>query len=258
MNTRVMGMAAQADGAAGHADGQPPVPYRRLSALLPLGLMTALLGVGGAWLLDETTLPVRHVRVEGDFKHLSTVALQERAGEVVRGGFFNVNVETIKEVLLEEPWIHSVSVKRVWPDSITVTIHEQIAVARWNDSGLLNAGGDLFTPQPSTLPDGLPRLRGPEDTHDQVLGFYQRLGEVMPPSLTVSELSLSDRRAWRIGFTGGPQVYLGRMDIATRVRRFARYVPAALAGYAGHIESVDMRYTNGFAVQWKPGNKPDL
>lgn len=257
MNTRALDLREEHEPDEGEMlDRNRPGKY--LPGLVLLLLIVGLLGYGASRLLNEQTLPIRHVRVEGDFQHLSTTALQERATEVVRGGFFNVNVETIQRVLLEEPWIREVSVKRVWPDSITVTIQEQVAVARWNDTAMLNADGGLFAPDPGTFPAGLPRLSGPGGAYAQVLRFYRRLQGILPAAWRISELNLSDRRAWQVGFAGGPAVYLGRRDIDRRTRRLVDYVPASLEEFQGSVESVDMRYTNGFAVQWKPENKPDF
>ncbi len=221
-------------------------------------LITSLAGFGIYRLQDPQTLPIRHVRVKGQFQHLSTSALQERAGEVVRGGFFNVNVETIQSVLLEEPWIREVSVKRVWPDRITVTIREQTAVARWNSGALLNEDARVFTPEKETFPADIPSFKGPEGTHTQMLEFYRRLRTALPEEFRIAEVTLSERRAWHVGFIDGPHVYLGRTDIANRLNRFVEYVPDNLENMFNNIRSVDMRYTNGFAVRWEPDYKPDL
>lgn len=95
-------------------------------------------------ILDPMTLPIRHVSINGDFNHLSTVLLQERASKVVRGGFFNVNVESIQNVVSEDPWVKDILVRRIWPDRIMVDIKEQEAVAKWKDNALLNHDAMIF------------------------------------------------------------------------------------------------------------------
>lgn len=217
-----------------------------------------LAALGTVHLMNPQTLPIRHVRVKGDFQHLSLAGLQQRASKVVSGGFFNVNVDTIRRVLLQDPWIGEVTVKRVWPDSINVYIREQKAVARWNDTALLNADGKVFRPDPSTLPDGIPQFRGPPGTDRTMLDFYHKLRALLPGDMRVAALTLSKRRAWQVRFAGGPLLRLGRTDIMQRLRRFAAYVPTQLHDRLDLMRTVDMRYTNGFAVQWKPHSKPDL
>lgn len=226
------------------------------TAVVLLVLIVSAIGV--RHLMDPHTLPIRHVVVQGEFRHLSLEGLQQRAAKVVSGGFFNVNVETIRNVLLQEPWIKEVAVKRVWPDRINVLISEQRAAARWNDTGLLNAEGDLFSPDPATFPEHIPQFRGPSDSYPQVLDFYNRLRSILPEQLRIAGIILSKRRAWQVQFVDGPLVRLGRTDIVQRVQRFARLVPTRLLNLLGHMQSIDMRYTNGFAVQWKPDYKPNL
>lgn len=232
--------------------------HRRVTGYLVAGVLLCLAGYGVLKLRDPNTLPIRHVRVKGEFQHLSTAVLEERAGQVVRGGFFNVNVETIQKVLLQEPWIREVSVQRVWPDRITVSIREQTAIARWNDVALLNDEGRVFAPDRSTFPAGIPVFRGPQDSYPQILEFYRDLRASLPAGLRIAEVTLSDRRAWQVGFIDGPHVYLGRTNIAGRKKRFVEYVPGRLGRLFDSIRSIDMRYTNGFAVRWEPDSKPDL
>lgn len=230
--------------------------YNRACAVALLILL--LFGFGVFKLLDPRTLPIRQVSVKGDFQHLSTAGLQGRASEAVRGGFFNVNVETIKKVLLEEPWIQEVSVKRIWPDRIMVSIREQVAVAQWNDNALLNDNAQLFSPEMDTFPEDIPVFRGPENTHAQLLSRYRELHAALPEELRIAEITLSDRRSWHVGFINGPHVYLGSTNIERRMNRFIDYVPVKLGDYFDRIRSIDMRYTNGFAVRWEPDYKPDL
>ena len=66
------------------------------------------------------------------------------------------------------------------------------------------------------------------------------------------------RRAWQVQFDHGPLLRLGRQDLDRRLQRFAGVVSTQLHGLLGHMQSVDMRYTNGFAVQWNPDYKPNL
>jgi len=243
----------------GSVEAAAPAMLNRHPGGVAVVLLVVLLSALGVYhLMDPHTLPIRHVVVQGDFRHLSLEGLQQRAAKVVSGGFFNVNVETIRNVLLQEPWIKDVAVKRVWPDRINVVISEQRAVARWNDTGLLNAEGGLFMPDPAIFPENIPQLRGPTDSYPQVLDFYNRLRGILPEQLRIAGITLSKRRAWQVQFIDGPLVRLGRMDIVQRMQRFARLVPARLHNLLENMQSVDMRYTNGFAVQWKSDYKPNL
>ena len=110
---------------------------------------------GGVILSNPDTLPIKQVRIEGDFTNLSPVDLQLLVTDKVRGGFFNLDVDAVRLALLGEPWVSEVIVKRIWPDALRVIVIEQIPVVRWGDSGLLNPAGEYFSPESGTIPDEL-------------------------------------------------------------------------------------------------------
>jgi cell division protein FtsQ len=231
---------------------------RLIPGLLVTILILALLGFIGTKLVDPSTLPVRHVSVSGDFVHLSPVSLQERVSEVVKNGFFNINVETIQNVLLQEPWVMEVSVKRIWPDKITVNIREQNAIAQWGVSGLLNSNAHIFYPDPSTFPENLPIIIGPDISAGLVMDQLIQIQNVLPEGLVVNELSLSDRRSWKLMLNNGLLIRLGKHNIKSRLEQFFRYFPVSAMSRLGQIQYIDMRYTNGFVIRWYPDTKSEL
>ena len=60
------------------------------------------------------------------------------------------------------------AVQRSWPRGLKIEIVEQIAVARWNDAGLVNARGELFLSEARFVPPELPQLAGPPGTEQEV------------------------------------------------------------------------------------------
>lgn len=214
--------------------------------------LLVLLVSAGSLLMDPQTLPVKKVRVEGDFRRLSPESLQTTVTEVVRGGFFNVNVEMIKESLFQNPWVYKVTVRRIWPDALSVKVTEQTAIARWGEQGLINLQAEFFAPPKETFPKNLPVLMGPGDSYAILLEQFIQIRDALAARrLQVSGLTLNDRRAWQFELVNGPLVILGRQDVDRRVERFTDYVTTRLANRLSQIKSIDMRYTNGFAVQWQ-------
>jgi cell division protein FtsQ len=225
---------------------------RKSTELLFALLFTGLLVWLGSYLVDPGTLPIRQVRIEGEFRNLSTNTLQELVRDKVKGGFFNINVSTVRDTLLTDPWVKNVSVHRVWPDSLRVYVTEQDAIALWKDSGLLNKSGVLFTPDKKTFPENLPTLDGPDGTQSLVMDKYLYLKSKMDPiALKISVLKLNERRAWMFETDNNMKVILGRKDFEERVTRFVELVSINLSDEIQAAESIDMRYPNGFAVRWK-------
>ncbi len=204
------------------------------------------------WMNDPVHWPVQTVRIEGEFRHLQAAQLQREVAALASDGFFAMNVGAIQERLQQLPWVDQVSVRRVWPDQLSVRIREQRPVARWGDRGFLNARAQAFAPEQAVGLAALPALEGPAGHERRVLHMYQRMQAMLEAlQLGVSSLRLDARRTWRVQLSNGLAVEVGRNDPAERIARFVRVYPAILATGKGRVMSVDLRYSNGFAVRWQ-------
>jgi cell division protein FtsQ len=201
------------------------------------------------WMMKPATLPIRQVHIEGKFLRLDTFRLQELVTDKVRGGFFNIDVAAIRNALVALPWVNDVSVHRIWPDGLRVIVNEQVAVVRWNDTGLLNEQGHYFSPEKESFPQGLPLLEGPEESQELLLEKFNLLKQTY--GLSVVRLQLNERRAWKFELENGLSIVLGRKDFESRVERFVNVVINNLGEKSSQAREIDMRYTNGFAVRWK-------
>ncbi|MGI9228371.1 MAG: cell division protein FtsQ/DivIB [Gammaproteobacteria bacterium] len=216
-----------------------------------LFIVLFLLVVCGLWLklLQPRVLPIQHVRVEGDFLHLQPERLKTLSANSVRGGFFSVDVSVIREQLLAEPWVHSIIVRRRWPDTLVFYVNEQVPVTVWNGNGLINWQGDVFVPQTGSVPDDLPMLSGPEGTHTELLSLFELLNRGLSAyDLSVTGLTLDARRSISFSLSDNTRVRLGNKEIDVRVNRFLRYVVPQLVSALQRGGVIDMRYTNGFSV----------
>ena len=83
---------------------------------------------------------------------------------------------------------------------------------------------------------------------------YQAMqGMLEPLGLRISHLTMNERRAWSLYLNNGLQLRLGRNDAHLRLLRFVRVYAKVLKPQQDKIDSVDLRYTNGFAVRWRDG-----
>lgn len=207
---------------------------------------------GGVTLSNSDTLPIKQVRIEGDFTNLSPVDLQLLVTDKVRGGFFNLDVDAVRLALLDEPWVREVTVERIWPDALRVIVIEQTPYVRWKESGLLNSEGDYFAPELSTIPKDLPMLTGPEETELLLLDRFNLIQDrVQVLGFKVALVTLNERRAWSFQLENGIRVVLGRRYFEERLNRFLTLIPTTISGRIAQTDSIDMRYTNGFSIRWK-------
>ena len=201
------------------------------------------------WMMKPATLPIKQVHIEGEFLRLDTNRLQMLVADKVRGGFFNIDVAAIRSALMALPWVKDVSVHRAWPDSLKVVVDEQIAVVRWNETGLLNDQGQYFSPDMGSFPRGLPVLEGSDESQKLLLERFKSLRDSY--GLSLLRLHLNERRAWAFELDSGLSVVLGRKDFDNRIERFVHVVIKNLGEKLSQAKEIDMRYTNGFAVRWR-------
>ncbi|CAM4417026.1 MAG: Cell division protein FtsQ [Legionellaceae bacterium] len=218
-------------------------------SLIILGLSLCLL----AWckLNDPKVMPVRQVKVKGNYSHVDKVAIQKTIMPFLKEGFVNIDSENLKKTLQLLPWVDKVKVMRVWPDKLEIQLMEHTPIAQWNEQELLDENGTLFHLNEQSL-QHLPSLMGPEGQHNVVLHNYQKLNILLAPlGLRVARLYLSARQAWNMQLSNGVTVILGKVNPERRLKRLVNvYTQVAMAKEA-NIEYIDIRYSNGVAVKWK-------
>lgn len=207
-----------------------------------------------AWVLvhDRNFMPVKKVQIDASYRHLERQSLAAAITPFVTDqGLFTVNADALKQNLLQIPWVYEVLVQRIWPDTIKIKLIEQTPVAIWNNTSLLNAQSAIFSPPPATFPAGLPHLNGPADQAALVWQTYQQFSaELAPIGLQISQIDLNPRRSWQMVLNNNTLILIGRTDLSERLQRFIAAYPKIFVNNA-KAQSVDLRYTAGFAVQWQ-------
>ena len=229
---------------------------RRMHALAAalVALAALLLSAGGlAWLVRQPAFAIREVVIHGPLERVNAGHLEAVVRNELAGTFFTMNLEQGRAAFGGVPWVRKVALRRQWPRRLEVTIEEHQPVARWNDTGLVNAEGEAF----SADYDGeLPQFVGAEGRSAEITARYREWGGALQPlGLVVGELRLSPRGAWHLvaAGTGAPlAIEMGREEPGARLARFiAAYGrTVGVLGRAGtRIEYVDLRYRNGFAAR---------
>lgn len=233
---------------AAESKASAPIDVRK--AAMRVGAVAGLL-VMAALVHEALDRPVQHVRVEGAFQRVSPPEIESAVTEIVRGGLASVDLDRIRERVEQIDWVDQAVVSRQWPDTIRVVVVEQVAAARWNDTGLLNARGELFIRNARFVPPELPLLQGPDGSESAVAQLYlEAQGRMVEAGLRLSGVRLDERGAWELQLGNGLIVRLGRAAVTERLDRFIRLASPMVAKRASDIRYVDMRYTNGFSVGW--------
>jgi cell division protein FtsQ len=230
----------------------PSLPdWRRvLRPLRPVAIVAAAVAVMlVAWrLLDR---PVTAIAVTAPFQRVTPMQIEDHVRRGLSGGILSSDLAGVRASLESLSWIDSVRIRRRWPGTLMVEVTEQVAAARWGDSGLLNTRGELFVDNTRHVPMELPVLSGPAGSQWQVAQRYLTLrGPLLEAGLQLLSVTLDRRGSWRLTMARGIEVRLGRHAVDQRIDRFLSVVTPIIAGRTEVVDYVDLRYTNGFAIGW--------
>lgn len=194
--------------------------------------------------------PIRSVRIATAVERITENEIRGMIAPHLGGGFFSIDVHALQQELQMHPWVERASVRRVWPDELTVEVHEQRPIALWGEAQLLNQHSELFQPDDFSGPSGLPQLDGPEGSAEEVMRYYQQFTRLLQPvGLRIHSLALSERGEWHLQTDSGIELEIGRDNVSGRVQRFARLYEQVLHEQASEIAGVDLRYSNGLAIR---------
>jgi cell division protein FtsQ len=213
-----------------------------------------LLGYGAVrWITQLPAFAFRAVGVNGALERADPRYLEAVIREELAGTFFTMNLDRARASLERVPWVRRVALRRQWPQRLEVTVEEYAPVARWNESALVDAGGEVFV---ADYDGELPRFEGPDGRGAEVAARFREWGEALAPlALSLEGIRLSPRGGWHLvakGDGGALAIELGREEPATRLARFVAVYErtiGALARVGTRIEQVDLRYRNGFAAR---------
>ena len=223
-------------------------------------LVFALLGLG-IWaygrqaLTHQVTesLPIRYVRTEGVFQYLSKEELKEALMPLVTTSIFDADMQQIHATVAKLPWVKSVAVERVWPDTIDIKVHERKAYVRWGEKGLLTEYGELFMPNNVDQFQSLLLVEGPKEQEAKTLEIMKGVRIALEDqALDLAEFSINDREAWTIKLKTGLEIVLGSTGQLNKLQRFLDTLPILGQEKIAAMQVVDLRYPNGYAVSWKP------
>ncbi|MHB1214003.1 MAG: cell division protein FtsQ/DivIB [Thiobacillus sp.] len=243
-------------------------PLTQVARVLTWGALGLLAYGAASWVVAQPWFALRSIEVKTPVAHVTEAQIRLVAERRVRGTFFTIDLESVRNSLEKLPWVREARVERRWPDTLVVSLTEHVPLARWNDNALINEMGEVFV---AAVDQRLPRLSGPEDSSAEVVATFRRYqASLAPLGITIDELRLTPRRAWRLRLDNGIQLALGREQTDARLARFVAMYPRlfgaqpanAVAAAAAHAPRkpimVDLRYPDGFAVRMPGGASPFL
>ena len=247
--------------------GLAPAPGSALRVLRsPAGILALvlLLTITGVMLADEILRPgrftIERVRISNLLKRVDGPIIERTVWQNLEGNYFTVDLSKIESHLVRLPGVYRAAVRRVWPDSLAVSITESDAIARWHSF----TNQAIAKPEFVNLPPGTglslqPLLTSAIADRRKVIKTYLELTRILGPvGLEPSAVSMNSSGGFRLVVASktnqasrGVEIVIGREEPLKKVGRFAAAFDLVLRDRLPDIERVDLRYASGFAVQWK-------
>lgn len=228
--------------------------FRLIAWCLAIALIALpVVGVLRGWFAADRW-PVTQLTVQAPFRHITAEQIRAAVKPRLGKGFFALDLNAVRGAVAELPWVASVEASKRWPNTLLLRIQERAPFARWNGKQLISRQGKLFAPAGEVNTSALPDLRGPDSQLGEVIGFYaETLRAFAGTGLKITGVALTPRGSWSLATSSGASIVLGNRDAAAaRLHRFLNVYPQMMAGHAAPFAYADLRYTNGFAVQWAP------
>lgn len=236
---------------------------QRVKAALPF--VSALLLLIGATVLvmviqqkyrGSDSWQLQRVRVEGSLRQVKSAdvltAMAVEAGMTLAA----LDLRQLHERVAALPWVKSVSLRRVYPGELQVTITERTPWLRLNRDELIDVDGNPYAPANVAAFAHLPVLHSAHGQLSQAVSrFVSGNEQLQPMGLVIAELELNGRGALEMKLNNGTRLLFGRDDWDGRLQRFLSLYPGLVTGDLVPT-SVDLRYDTGFAVAWPPTALP--
>jgi cell division protein FtsQ len=240
---------------AGDGIWDRPLLLNLVADLLFVAAAAALSYAAATALQRLPVFPLHRLVIARPLQQVSAEQVERAASASMRGNFFTVNLESVRDAFQRLSWVRRADVRRLWPDGIEVAIEEQVAAARWRPADeslrLVNGYGEVFAAD--AVPPQLPALSGPDGTAPLLLSQYREFVQtLMPLQRRPLALAMTPRRAWQLRLDDGLVLELGRDQgkdtLSERLAAFVAAYGATRTRLTFEPDRIDLRYPNGFAL----------
>lgn len=234
-----------------------------VTVLLWLGIGLGFFAGVGTWVARHPSWTLARIVVEGQTAHQNEMLFRAQLAPHLQGSFLTIDLQEVKRLFEEVPWVKDAVVYREFPNRLRVTLDEQEGAAWWGpaDSGkLLNQEGDIFQAEVDgddvALTKAWPQLDGPDDRSHEVFALYHQLQPIFQNlDAKLVHLHLNESGHWSAGLDNGLDIELGRGssdELLDRIHKFVSTLPQLMSRYPGRsLELADLRYPNGYAVRMR-------
>jgi len=192
-----------------------------------------------------------------DLKYITREQIERVVRNDVNGNFLSVDLIAVRDAFIKIPWVRDAKVERIWPLGLNVKLEEHQVIAHWGSHALVNTHGEVFR---ADLKEKFPVFAGPMEANSkEVIEKYHLFSQILAPlQQSIAKINLSSRHAWRIQLESGTILELGRVEMEERLKRYVSVYNHSIAhlNQGAPLAYIDLRYSNGFAVNVSDVQKP--
>lgn len=170
---------------------------------------------------------------------------------------YQLDLQQIKQALETQAWVQNVHIKRLFWNSIKITIKAHNIAMRWQNAdcknkncyGYISTKGVLFMPKKLVPSDAVLAIsKSDKDTISKLYDDYYHYQKLSKPMLIKS---FSKTNIDKLTFTSGVKVILGYQKQHKRLENFIKaYKKLRKKTKKAQNATFDMRYPKGFSVRY--------
>ncbi|NKB63743.1 MAG: FtsQ-type POTRA domain-containing protein [Gammaproteobacteria bacterium] len=218
---------------------------------------------------------INEIEVKGEFNRVDGEQIKQVVESYLVGNYFSASLSRLESHIEALPWVFSASLRRVWPSTLQVEIIEVKPVAKWGQDRWVNFTGDLVKRQDAESDVDLPRIDGPESEQLKIWENFKTWSNLFAAhGLSLNLLRLNHGHLWYLDVSLGAlaatyqedasasaaalqkhsvEVVVERTNAQEKIERLIDVLKEELLLGFASIRSIDLRYPNGFAVEWFKG-----
>jgi cell division protein FtsQ len=197
--------------------------------------------------------PIQQVFVFGYFNQLTPVCVNDVLAKQLHGRPWPSHQEKLfQSTQAHCPWLYRWQWSHRWPSILVIKIEENQPQLVFNQNSLMNQSEQLFSPEP--MPEVLPSLHfeGSPDRFSDLLTFYKQASPLLQAqNFSIVDLKLDAAQAFEITLNNGILLIVSVQDGLLELSRFLLVDQNLFKNKHKPIQTIDLRYPHGFAVEWK-------
>ena len=231
-----------------------------------------LLFICYSWIISHKHFTLKNVVLEvvnNANPNINAKEIEQVIKTSLNGTTLSTDLEMMVEVILDNPWVEQVVIRRVWPNTIVLRLQELRIIALWNNRHLVSESGAItnipvsdYKKLEKKLGCYLIKLEGPRDFLTKIVARAEITNNLLRDiNKQLSHLILTEQFSWEAKTTEGMTLRFGGDELQGpmdyRLENFTKSYPNLAQELAKQrigtteIHYVDLRYAKGFAIRTK-------